>query len=106
MSIEPIDRVVPLPGTLCWTKDRPFQTPALMLVLAAQNKATAVVEIPFAANSDGIEQGLEAALSQIEPQTVAAMNPRYLGPAIGRLTPEQYAMVRDNLRDYLSLNAA
>ena len=98
-------RIIPLPGTLCWTKERPFQAPALMLVLAAENKTTAVVEVPIASSVDGAEQGLEAALAQIQARSVTEISPRLLGPAIGRLTQGQYERVRDSLRGDLTLAA-
>ena len=96
----------PLPGTLCWLRERPFQPAALMLVLATQTSTSAVVEVPVSAFEEGSEQGLEAALAQIQPKTIVAMKSCRLGPAIGRLTEQQYAGVRDSLRDWMSLAAA
>ena len=93
-------------GSLCWTRERPFEPAMLMLVLASQSAATAVVEVPVSSFSDDAEAGLEAALAKIQPRTLVAMNPRRLGPAIGRLTEQQYAGVRDSLRDWMTLVAA
>jgi mRNA-degrading endonuclease toxin of MazEF toxin-antitoxin module len=96
----------PLPGTLCWTKERPFESSALMLVLACQTSTASVLEVPLSAFSDGGEQGLDAALSQVQPQTLAVVSPRRLGLPIGRLTPQQYEDVRDRLRGWLTRGAA
>ena len=96
----------PAPGSLCWTTPRPFQPATLMLVLGCRSAAAAVVEVPLSAFSDGGEHGLQAALGQIQPTTLMALSPRRLGPPIGRVTPEQYAGVRDGLRDWMTLGTA
>ena len=94
------------PGSLCWTTPRPFEPSALMLVLGCRSSAAAVVEVPLSASSEGGEDSLVFALKQIQPKSLVAVNARRLGPPVGRITPQQYADVRDGLRDWLTVAVA
>ena len=77
-----------------------------MLVLSNHSSLAAAVEVPVLSLSDGSEQGLEAALAQIQPRTLVALKPSRLGPALGRRTEEQYLGVSETLRDWMGSVAA
>ena len=85
---------------------RPFEPAALMLVLGCRSSSAAVVEVPLAAYEDSGAHDLKEALRQIEPKTLVAVHAGRLGPPVGRLTSEQYADVRDGLRDFQAFASA
>jgi hypothetical protein len=106
MNTTPAKIGAPLAGSLCWTKERPFQPASLLLVLARQETTAAVVELPLTAVADDGGDTLEEALKKIQPNTLMAVSQSKLGPPVARLTEAQYRGVREHLAGWKKVGAA
>jgi hypothetical protein len=101
-----ISKTAPLAGSLCWTKELPFQPASLLLVLARQESTAAVIELPLTSIDGDAGETLEDALKNIEPRTLMQVSQRKLGPPVARLTEAQYRGVRQQLASWRKIGAA